>query len=99
MALMIAHKKLPDREGDAIRAGWGRSLLAGLVDLVEDAPIAEMCRLRLGPAAEIAVDGSQRNVGELFAVFRQHGRITRAIVILRFDFLRRRRVKEFYKGF
>ncbi len=55
--------------------------------------------LCLGPAAEVAIDGGQRQNREIASVRGQHGRIARAIEVAGFDFLRRRRVEEIQEGF
>src|SRR5471030_1196425 len=84
---------------------WGRfqkfkfASFARLVDLVKHAAITEMGGLRLGPAAEVTIDGSQRDVVELTFVLGQNFRIARAIEVPGLYLLRRRRVEEFHKGF
>ena len=45
------------------------ALIAPLVDLVEYAAVGEVRRLRLLPAAEVAVDGDQLELGKSREVF------------------------------
>src|ERR1700761_8249356 len=82
------------KKGDVLRY-----LFSGLINLVEHAAIGEVGRLRLGPAAEIAVDGGERNVGELALILGQDFRIARTIEVPGFDLLRLGRIEEFHESF
>ena len=74
-------------------------MAAGLVDLVEHAAVGEMGGLRLGPAAEIAVDRGKRDGRETGRLYLARiSRIARTIEILRLDLLRLRRIEEFQEG-
>src|SRR5690606_34890930 len=67
-----------------LRGGDEPGLAAGLVDLVEYTPVAEMFRLCLHPTAELVVDGEELHLHETVRIFlRGMFRVARAVVVLR----------------
>src|SRR5690606_38315391 len=52
-----------------LRGGDEPGLAAGLVDLVEYTPVAEMFRLCLHPTAELVVDGEELHLHETVRIF------------------------------
>src|ERR1700761_5055489 len=63
------------------------------IDLVEDAAVGEVRRLRLGPATEGVVDREGLDLGELARVLRGHRRVDRAVEVPCLDLLRLGRVE------
>src|SRR5262249_46348680 len=63
-----------------------------------DTAIGEMLGLGLTPAAEIFTDGIELHRREALLELRRNRRIARAIVVLRLDLLRRRRVEKLEIG-
>src|SRR5664279_3695918 len=69
-----------------------------LVNLIEDAALAEMFLLRLGPTAEDVIDREQLHLGEGFFVFLRNLLITRTIGIACGNFLTLSRIPVFQVG-
>src|SRR5262245_19147888 len=64
-------------------------------DLVEQTAVGEMNRLRFRPSTEVGDGDQRRNLRKIRGVFRQDGRVTRTIEILRGDLLSFGRVEMF----
>ena len=93
-ARLLEHKTRRAAAHARRNAHAGR-LLCRLIDLVEDAAVVEMGRLRLCPAAENrVVDGDELQLGEALQILRI-GRLglRRAVVVRGDDLLRRRRCR------
>src|SRR5690606_32680936 len=72
---------------DRVVTGVNRPSVGRLVDAVEGAALAEMLGLRLGPAAELLVDGEEGHLREDVGMLRRDLGVARAIVVLRRDLL------------